>query len=52
MMAEGLYNQALEKMKNDNTTYTKVMGMNLLGRLLLKDKMREHEATRLLKSSE
>jgi hypothetical protein len=51
MMAEGLYSQALDKLKNQNS-YTKVMGMNLLGRLLLKNRMREQEATKILKLSE
>lgn len=51
MTAEGLYGQALEKMK-DQTTYTKVMGMNLYGRLLMKNRMREQEATKILKASE
>lgn len=51
MMAEGLYGQALEKMKDQNS-YTKVMGMNLYGRLLMKNRMREQEATKWLKASE
>jgi hypothetical protein len=40
MMAEGLYGQALEKMK-DQVSYTRVMGMNLYGRLIMKNKLRE-----------
>ncbi len=51
MTAEGLYGQALEKMK-DQVSYTKVMGMNLYGRLLMKNRMREQEATKILKASE
>jgi len=33
-------------------SYTKVMGMNFYGRMLLKNPMRESEATKLLKASE
>ena len=51
MTAEGLYNEALEKIGNENS-YTRVMGLNLLGRLLLKNPKREAEATKLLKNSE
>ena len=51
MTAEGLYGQALEKMKDQNS-YTKVMGMNLYGRLLMKNRMRELEAAKILKASE
>jgi hypothetical protein len=36
----------------DQTSYTKVMGMNLYGRLLMKNRMREQEATKILKASE
>lgn len=39
MIAEGLYGQALEKLQSD-ISYTKVMGMNLYGRMLLKHKNR------------
>jgi hypothetical protein len=35
MTAEGLYREALEKLGHDNS-YTKVMGYNFYGRLLLK----------------
>lgn len=52
MMAEGLYSQALEKLDNQPPSYTKVMGMNLYGRLIMKNRMREQEAARLLKASE
>ena len=51
MTAEGLYGQALEKMK-DQVSYTKVMGMNLYGRLIMKNRMREQEAAKILKASE
>ena len=40
MMAEGLYSEALEKLKGQ-VSYTKVMGMNLYGRLIMKNRMRE-----------
>ena len=52
MMAEGLYGQALEKMEDQQPSYTKVMGMNLYGRLIMKNRMREQEAARILKASE
>jgi hypothetical protein len=51
MMAEGLYSDALARMMDSNT-YTKVMGLNLMGRLLMKNPKRESEATKLLKQSE
>jgi hypothetical protein len=51
-MAEGLYSEALDKMK-DTDNYTKAMGLNLFGRLILKNHpKRENEATKLLKASE
>ncbi|CDW84277.1 UNKNOWN [Stylonychia lemnae] len=49
--AEMLYGQALEKMQGD-ISFTKVMGMNLYGRLLIKNKKREQEATKYLSLSE
>lgn len=52
MMAEGLYGQALEKLKDQQLSYTKIMGMNLYGRLIIKNRMREQEASRILKQSE
>ena len=50
MTAEGLYREALEKLDDDS--YTKSMGYNFYGRLLLKQPKRETEATKLLKISE
>jgi hypothetical protein len=49
MMAEGLYGQALEKLRTAGPSYTKVMGMNLYGRVLMKNRMREKEAAQYLK---
>mmetsp|Transcript_47214 Transcript_47214/g.34516 ORF Transcript_47214/g.34516 Transcript_47214/m.34516 type:complete len:208 (-) Transcript_47214:63-686(-) len=36
LTAEGLYNQALDKLKGEPPSYTKAMGLNLYGRLILK----------------
>lgn len=51
-MAEGLYNQALEKLSQQPPSYTYVMALNLYGRLIMKNRMREHEAAKILKKSE
>ena len=52
MTAEGLYSEALQKLK-DEDSFTKVMGLNLYGRLILKHhEQREKEATQYLKTSE
>lgn len=51
LTAEGLYREALEKLKNVDS-YTKVMGLNFYGRMLLKMQKRENEATQMLKTSE
>mmetsp|Transcript_28863 Transcript_28863/g.27758 ORF Transcript_28863/g.27758 Transcript_28863/m.27758 type:complete len:100 (+) Transcript_28863:1065-1364(+) len=52
MTAEGLYRQALDKMREE-TSYNKAMGLNLYGRLILKHhEKREQEATKFLKASE
>jgi len=50
-VAETLYAESLEKMKN-TISFTKVMAMNLFGRLLLKNKKREQEGVQMLKLSE
>jgi hypothetical protein len=53
MAAEGLYSEALNKMKDD-TNMTKALGLNLMGRVLMSstDARRKDQAVKLLKESE
>lgn len=50
MLAEGLFRSNLEQLKDDS--YTKMMGLNLYGQMLLKLDRRGSEATKYLKESE
>eukprot|EP00347_Sterkiella_histriomuscorum_P014449 403360823 len=49
--AQDIYSQALDKMRDD-VSYTKVMGMNLYGRMLMKNKETQEEAGKYLRLSE